>query len=410
MSSGWTPGPDDSSDDPDWADLAPGWVTPVDAPWPSTGPPTRQAGSAKQTLIEQGPQKLIEQGPQTLVEHGPQTLVEDKPQAPPEREAQVSVEHELQALVEHAPQTLTEQKPAGNVAGAEAPVLPAPHQQVIADRAVAGKVPSPPATGPGSGAFQVHHAHASPFPSRSATLAPLPGPVVPPHGPPPPQQGPPQQRPARPRARARRAMLWSGLAGAVAGTAAAAAIVTHGPGAARGHASPAGRSRTQGAALPPAVAGYTLTQEGSKATATSGQLYVSAVRTGVYQRAAAAQPSAGGLTSGMIRIEVGRIAGISPASAIAGIYGSVKNQVDQASEGQAVVGAMRAFPAGSRGGDVECWNVTAPSATGSPDAAGASCLWAGNNTFGYLFAPGMGASSLASTLLTFRSVIETPAH
>ncbi|MGE5286645.1 MAG: hypothetical protein ACM3ML_05465 [Micromonosporaceae bacterium] len=405
MSSGWTPGPDDLSDDPEWADLAPGWVTPVDAPWPSAGAEARQAGLAQQTLVEHGPQISVEHGPQISVGHGRQISVENGRQALVEHGPPTLVEHGAQALVETRQQTLVEQKPAEHAANAEAPPLSGPYEQVMAERVIAGRVPSPPASSPGSGAFQVHHAHASPFSPGGATLMPLPGLVAPPHGP-----RPPQQPAARPRTRARRVMLWSGLAGAVAGTAAAATIVLYGPAAVRGQASPASRSRTHGTALPATVAGYTRTQEGSKETVTLGQPYVSAVHTGVYQRATAAQHGVAGLTSGMIRIDVGRIAGISPANAIAGIYDSFKNQVDQASEGQAVVGAMRTFPAGSRGGEVKCWNVTAPSATGSPDSTGASCLWTDNNTFGYLFAPGMRTSSLAKTLLAFRSVIETPAH
>jgi hypothetical protein len=335
-----------------------------------------------------------------LVEPAPQTLVEPAPQ--------ISVEHELRALVEQGPQAVVEKKPGEHAASVETPPLPWRPEQVIAERAVVGKVPPPPASGPGSGPFQVHHAHAGPFPPRPPAHAPLPGLVTPFHG------MSPEQQPAGPGTRARRVMLWSGIAGAVAGTAAAAAIVLHTPGAARGQASPASASQTHGA-LPLTAAGYTRTQEGSKGTVASGLPYVSAVRAGVYQRAIGARPGAGaqlagGLTSGMIRVETGRIAGASPASAIGGIYGNFKNQVDQASEGQAVVGAMRPFPAGSRGGDVRCWTVTVPSATGSPDSAGTSCLWADGNTFGYLFAPGMRISSLAGTLLVFRSVIETPAH
>ncbi len=47
---------------------------------------------------------------------------------------------------------------------------------------------------------------------------------------------------------------------------------------------------------------------------------------------------------------------------------------------------------------------------GSGRSGGASRVWPGNDTFGFLLAPGMRTSSLANILLTFRSVIEIPAH
>jgi hypothetical protein len=360
MSSGWTPGPDELSHDPEWPDLAPGWVTPVGAPWPSTSWESAGAGLTHHALAE-----------------------------PP----------------------------------AHAAVIDPPE-----------KAPS----GPGSGPFQVHHSHASPLAAKppaapqarppapqgrppafqirppaspprplvhpAGPLAPLPGLLAPPRAPRPPW------RLVYPRAITRQAIAFGGIGAAVIAAAAAVMIALFGLGASGGRPNPGLQARAHDLALPHTVAGYIRSQEGSREMLTSSARIFTAVMTGVYQRRAAAQPGVAGVTSGMIAIDVGRISRVSPAGAIAGIYSGVKNQVDRASGGRAVMGSMESFPAGPLGGEVRCWNVTAPSTTGSGGSAGASCLWADNGTFGYLFAPGMRTSSLASALLTFRSVIEKPAH
>lgn len=43
-------------------------------------------------------------------------------------------------------------------------------------------------------------------------------------------------------------------------------------------------------------------------------------------------------------------------------------------------------------------------------STGAACVWADHDTFGFFLAPALRTSSLANTLLTFRSAIEMPSH
>jgi hypothetical protein len=361
MSSGWTPGPDEVSHDHDWPDLAPGWVTPVGAPWPATPREPAKAGLTHNAHAEPPAHAAVIDPP------------EKAPSSPGSGPFQVHHSHAS---------PLAAQKPP------------------VASQA------RPPASQAHPHAFQIRPAASRPRPLVHAAgpLAPLPGLLAPPHAPRPPW------RLAYPRAITRHAIVLGGVGAAVIAAAAAVMIAIFGSGASGGQANPGLQARAHDLTLPHTVAGYVRSQEGSKEMLTSSAHIVSGVVAGVYQRSAAAQPGVAGVTSGMIAIDVGRISRVSPAGAIAGIYGGVKAQVDRASGGRAVVGSMESFPAGPLGGEVRCWNVTAPSTTNSGGSAGASCLWAGNGTFGYLFAPGMRTASLASALLTFRSVIEKPAH
>ena len=223
----------------------------------------------------------------------------------------------------------------------------------------------------------------------------------------------------------RRGIVLAALAAAVAVAIGAAVLSWQGFGGSAGRGGDAG---ARSLSLPPKVGGYSRGPQSSHVTLTSAEPFVSAAQTAVYQVSGPDQP--GGLMVGSIGIDVGQISGISPGAALSRIYGDFDAQVGrlaaaqpgpgQAAAGQAAAGQAAAgqaavglpvgppqqVPAGSLGGMASCWQVTVPSVTGSGQSAGASCVWADSDTFGFLFAPGLSTSRLASTLLMFRSAIE----
>ncbi len=162
---------------------------------------------------------------------------------------------------------------------------------------------------------------------------------------------------------------------------------------------------TSGMSLPRRIGSYVRAQQSTRDTLTSAESFAPAAHTAVYQRNG--KP---GLTAGSIGIDVGYVRGSSAGSTLRRIYQNFKLQIGRLADGQANVGKPRAFPAGPLHGRVSCWRVTAPSGTGSGRSAGAACLWADNDTFGFLLAPGLRTSNLATTLLMFRSAIEMSLH
>jgi len=214
----------------------------------------------------------------------------------------------------------------------------------------------------------------------------------------------------------RRRFGWAGLV--VAGAVVVAALF-----AVTGYGELADHPDAYTLSLAPAVGGYARVPQGPPDTLTSADSFVSGAQTAVYQLTG--QP--GVLAAGSIRVDVGRISGISPGRALSRIYANFESQVGKIAAGQAprgqssagrqgaagrgaaaqvTVGAPLPVPTGPLGGLARCWPVRAPAETGSGQAVGASCLWADSRTFGFLFAPGLSTSRLATTLLMFRSAIE----
>jgi hypothetical protein len=213
----------------------------------------------------------------------------------------------------------------------------------------------------------------------------------------------------------RRGIVFAALAAAVAVAIGTAVLSWHGFG---GSAGRGGQAGARSLSLPPKIGGYSSGPQSAHVTLTSAEPFVSAAKTAVYQLSGPGQP--GGLLVGSIGIDVGHLSGISPGAALSRIYGDFDAQVGrlaaaqsgpgQAAAGQPAVGPPQPVPAGSLGGMASCWQVTVPSVTGSGRSAGASCGWADSDTFGFLFAPGLSTSRLASTLLMFRSAIEIQSH
>lgn len=161
--------------------------------------------------------------------------------------------------------------------------------------------------------------------------------------------------------------------------------------------------------FPGHVASYLRTRQATGHTLTGSDSLVSAALTAIYQRSG--QPARpGGLLTRSVGVEVGHVRDISPASAIRRIYADFKRRLGRLADGQAHLGRGRYFSAGPLGGQVRCWSVSVPSATGPGRSTGAACMWADHDTFGFFFAPALPTSSLATTLLTFRSAIEMPSH
>jgi hypothetical protein len=222
-------------------------------------------------------------------------------------------------------------------------------------------------------------------------------------------------RPAR--ARVRRRLAWAGIPAATAIAVAAALMLTGTP----RPGSPGGRvTAAHVLSLPRTVGGYSRGTYRSGETLTSGDSFVSAPQTAVYQPDGAAGQT-GGLLAGSIGIDVGHVSAVSPDIVLSRVYADFKGQLSkiaaiQMVQGQApadefalartTVGPPQPAQAGPLGGQVSCWQVTGPRAGSFGPVAAASCLWADTDTFGFLFAPGLSTSRLAATLLMFRSAIE----
>ena len=211
----------------------------------------------------------------------------------------------------------------------------------------------------------------------------------------------------------RPARRWLVLGGAAVAVMLAVAAVVLGFSGRGGSVKPErpGRLSASGHVLsfPRVIGSYTRAEQGHDRTLTSADSFVSAVRTAVYQRNARLD-QAGGLLASSIGVDTGYVHLMPPGSVAREIYEDFKRQISRLSDGQAELGKPRDFTPGSLGGKVRCWSVSAPSGRGSGRSAGAACVWADNDTFGFVFAPGLQTSSLATTLLTFRTVIEMPSH
>jgi hypothetical protein len=159
--------------------------------------------------------------------------------------------------------------------------------------------------------------------------------------------------------------------------------------------------------LPRAISGYHrgVRQAGSQGTVFYGDKHFTDVKAAVYDRKGAApgSPSPG---PGTIAADTGRLIKITPGQALADIYRRFRSLGKVG--GQSPFGTRRAVPAGPLGGEAVCWRVAEGTGSGSTAGDGAMCEWADSDTFGLLLTPGMTPGRLASTMLTFRSAIETP--
>ena len=203
-----------------------------------------------------------------------------------------------------------------------------------------------------------------------------------------------------------RRLMWGGIAVAVILAVGSVLFGLAGNGGpARSASSAHSVASTSGLSLPRHIGSYVRAQQGSDETLEPAGGFASAAHTAVYQRNG--KP---GLAAGAIGIHVGYVRASSASSMVRRFYRDFEIRIGRLAEGQAYVGKPRAYPAGSLGGQVRCWRVTAPSAASPSGSEGAACLWADNDTFGFLLAPGLPASSLATTLLIFRSAIEMHPH
>ena len=215
----------------------------------------------------------------------------------------------------------------------------------------------------------------------------------------------------------RRKLAWAGIPVAAAIALAAALVLT---GTARPGSAGSRVTAAHVLSLPRTVGGYSRGAYRPGETLTSGDPFVSAPQTAVYQLGSAAG-QAGGLLAGSIGIDVGHVSAVSPDVVLSRVYADFKAQLgkiaaiqivqgqvpaDEFALAQTTVGPPQPAQAGPLGGRVSCWQVTGPRAASFGPASAASCLWADTDTFGFLFAPGLSTSRLAATLLMFRSAIE----